>query len=270
MKLPHSNTHTPTHSQFPDTTERFTSHHHVAKIRARMIRHIVWDWNGTLLDDASACVSALNILLAQRGLPEVSIDEYHRVFGFPVQEYYITLGFDFTKEDWTALARDFHQQYAKFAHQCSLRPDAQGALAKLQTLGMPMSMLSASEASILEQTVGERGLRGYFRGLYGLTDFFARSKAEAGRNMLNEICEDADDVLMVGDTVHDFEVATALGCRCILVSGGHQAGSRLEHLGCTVVNGPADVVDYVTEYGDTPKHMKQPPMNADVNSYGQG
>lgn len=212
-----------------------------------MIKHVVWDWNGTLLDDASACVAALNILLGERGLREVNIEEYHDFFGFPVREYYIRLGFDFGNEDWTALARDFHAHYAKFARDRALRPDAKVALETLNSLGMPMSMLSASETSILEETVSERGLRQYFGGLYGLSDLFAHSKAEAGRNMLDEIGENAVDVLIAGDTIHDFEVATALGCPCVLVSGGHQARHRLQQCGCAVVDGPMDVVDYVRE-----------------------
>lgn len=57
---------------------------------------ILWDWNGTLLDDVQLCVDALNRLLARYGYPQrYDRDQYRAIFGFPVQEYYARAGFDF-------------------------------------------------------------------------------------------------------------------------------------------------------------------------------
>ena len=40
----------------------------------------------------------------------------------------------------------------------------------------------------------------------------------------------------------DAEVAEAAGCRCILVSSGHQSAERLRKTGCTVAAGVSDAV----------------------------
>ena len=61
-------------------------------------KHIIWDWNGTLLDDKWLCVESINQALQKRNLPELSDDRYMEVFTFPVQEYYKAVGFDFDKE----------------------------------------------------------------------------------------------------------------------------------------------------------------------------
>jgi len=65
--------------------------------------HIFWDWNGTLLDDTQASVNALNVLLARRGLPPVSLEDYRATFAFPVRPYYAKVGIRLEDEDWTRL-----------------------------------------------------------------------------------------------------------------------------------------------------------------------
>ena len=54
--------------------------------------HIVWDWNGTLLDDVDAGIGALNRMLADRGLPAITRDFYRARFRFPVRPLYFEIG----------------------------------------------------------------------------------------------------------------------------------------------------------------------------------
>ena len=54
---------------------------------------ILWDWNGTLLDDVELCVDALNRLLQSYGYPQrYDRNQYRAIFGFPIEEYYIRAG----------------------------------------------------------------------------------------------------------------------------------------------------------------------------------
>jgi len=68
---------------------------------------IIWDWNGTLLDDMDICISSMNRMLSKRELPELNIDKYRDVFTFPVIDYYKAIGFDFRKEPWDVAAHEF-------------------------------------------------------------------------------------------------------------------------------------------------------------------
>jgi len=191
------------------------------------LRHILWDWNGTLLDDVAACVCAINRMLRRRGLPEIGEALYRERFGFPVRNYYAALGFNLAAEDWDALAREFHAHYAETARGAPLRAGAAEALAALSARGVPMSVLSACEQSILERMLAERGLDGHFERVRGLSDLYAGSKRELGRRLLRELALPPEAVVLVGDTIHDHEVARALGCACVLLAGGHQAEERL-------------------------------------------
>jgi len=72
---------------------------------------ILWDWNGTLLNDQTICIDAMNRLLVKRGLPLLTEEKYRRVFTFPVKTYYAQLGFDFAKEPFEIPALEFMEQY---------------------------------------------------------------------------------------------------------------------------------------------------------------
>ena len=61
-------------------------------------KHIIWDWNGTLLDDVDIVIDCMNSLLKKRNLPLLHVDKYKDIFTFPVKDYYSQLGFDFTTE----------------------------------------------------------------------------------------------------------------------------------------------------------------------------
>ena len=206
------------------------------------IRHVIWDWNGTLVDDADACVEALNRIGKPRGMPAVTPGEYRRLFGFPVRAYYERLGFDFTVEDWDSVSREYHRHYRETSRASPLRSDAVPALDALRAAGIAMSVLSAAEIGILERMIGERGIRGYFARLAGLSDLYAHSKLDIGRDLVRGSGIAAAATLVVGDTTHDHEVAAELGCACALVAGGHQSEERLRRCGCLVVGNLSDLV----------------------------
>lgn len=194
------------------------------------VRHVLWDWNGTLLDDVESCVLALNTMLSRRGLATVSSADYRRSFGFPVRRYYLELGFDLSTESWAGVAREYHDSYARFSPAAPLRAGAREALSLLRRDGIGMSILSAAPRDLLSRMVAERGIAGHFHRLAGLGDLYAESKLEAGKALLLEMGVPSDHVILVGDTTHDVEVARALGCRCVLVEGGHQSSERLRGL----------------------------------------
>ncbi len=211
-----------------------------------VIEHLVWDWNGTLLDDAAACVQALNRMLARRRLPAVGLDEYLDVFDFPVQDYYVKLGFDFSREDWDRNANEFHNHYDELVVACGLRDGVIDLLQHWAARGMPMSILSASEQGRLERTLSEWGIRDYFCHIIGLDNVYATSKVQQGRRLMEELGLSPSSVLLIGDTTHDHDVASTLGCRCLLLTGGHHAEHRLRACGCPVVHGMDDLFDLDT------------------------
>ena len=66
-------------------------------------KHIIWDWNGTLLDDGWLFVDVMNTILKRRKMNTITLEKYREIFGFPVKNYYIKLGFDLEKEPFEDL-----------------------------------------------------------------------------------------------------------------------------------------------------------------------
>ena len=198
--------------------------------------HIIWDWNGTLLDDAWLCVEIINTFLHDRGLPKVIIEEYRDIFTFPVRSYYEALGFDFHKESWKEISTAFITTYETNRSRCSLMSGAKAVLDHLSFLGIDQSILSASKLEYLQKAIGEYGLEGIFFALNGLDNHHAAGKVEVGKVFMKGNRLNPSRILLIGDTLHDVEVADAIGVDCCLVSNGHQTADRLKNGGVCVYN----------------------------------
>ena len=198
--------------------------------------HIIWDWNGTLLDDAWLCVEIINTFLHDRGLPKVTIEQYRDIFTFPVRSYYEALGFDFHKESWEEISTAFITTYETNRTRCSLMSGAKAVLDHFSFLGIDQSILSASKLEYLQKAIGEYGLEGIFFALNGLDNHHAAGKVEVGKVFMKGNRLNPSRILLIGDTLHDVEVADAIGVDCCLVSNGHQTADRLKNGGVSVYN----------------------------------
>jgi len=206
-------------------------------------RHIIWDWNGTLLDDSRMAVMVINETLAKRDMPTISLEHYQKIFGFPVIDYYRRLGFDFKDESFEVVGTEFIDGYEKHKYDVGLYPGVEEVLSKLSALRVSHSILSAYKQNTLDELVEHFGLTNRFLKIVGLNNHYAHSKVGNGIQWMSELGMEPSEVLFVGDTEHDFEVAEAIGVDCILIPGGHQTREALENTGAQVLDSVVDVLD---------------------------
>ncbi|WP_167614466.1 HAD family hydrolase [Maribellus sediminis] len=200
------------------------------------MKSVIWDWNGTLLNDLDHCIASINVLLEKRQLPLLSHNHYKEVFSFPVKDYYAAIGFDFSKEDFAIPAREFIDLYNDKVEHCSLHPAANAVLAHLQNKGNKQFVLSAMQEDMLEKTLKQQGIFDYFDAIAGLNHHYATSKIERGEQLIEQNKISKDNAVMIGDTIHDYEVAEQLGIKCILIADGHQSARRLKSTGAPVLD----------------------------------
>jgi phosphoglycolate phosphatase len=196
--------------------------------------HIIWDWNGTLFNDTDLCVGIMGAMLDKRDLGPFDIARYHELFGFPVADYYQRLGFDFDREPFEDLAIEFIDGYTQGWRDHSLRSDALAVSDALHNQGVTQSILSATEQNFLNETATHFDLTERMTTLVGIDDHLAVSKLGQGLAFLDELHVPVYRVLFIGDTVHDHEVATAMGVDIALVEGGHAPRGKLESTGAPV------------------------------------
>ena len=205
---------------------------------------IIWDWNGTLLDDLDFCISTINVLLKKRELKLIDRETYKEVFSFPVKDYYEAIGFDFNKEDFALPAREFIDLYDNGVVNCNLHSASHDILTYFKNKGIRQFVLSAMKQNMLEKTLLQKGILHFFEGIAGLNDHYAVSKIERGEELITRYKIDKSKAVIIGDTIHDFEVAEKIGIRCILISDGHQSEERLRSTGCTVLNGLDQLIGF--------------------------
>ena len=200
-----------------------------------MSTSVIWDWNGTLVDDVHSCIEAINDLLGPRGMESMTVTRYLQLFTFPVRDYYLSMGFDLEREEFAAIAEEFHRSYERTVARATLHPDAVSALAGLRERGCDQFVLSALEQTRLEGELERYSIRGFFAAVYGLDDLHAGGKGGRGRELMREFALDPESTWMIGDTTHDAEVAREIGVKCVLVARGHNPKDRLQAAGAPVV-----------------------------------
>lgn len=199
-------------------------------------KYIIWDWNGTLLNDVEQCINIMNCLLEQRMLPCITKQQYLEIFDFPVINYYIKLGFDFSDEPFEKISEQYISRYKQDVLTASLNSGAIEILKYFKQHKIPQIILSASQINELERQVEYFGVREYFEELIGLDNIHAHGKIEAAKRWIERKGINPDDMLLIGDTTHDYEVAKSIGCNCILLSGGHYCSNRISCLGVPVID----------------------------------
>lgn len=198
---------------------------------------VIWDWNGTLLDDVNICASILNILLTRHNYaPVEGIEKYKEIFGFPIEEYYKRAGFDFAKHPYNELAKEYMVLYRQHSEECSLSDGAKSTLQALQKLGVRQVILSASPIDLLHSQLEKYNLEQYFKDVLGLCDIYAKSKAELGCDYIKRSGIDISGAIMVGDSVHDAYTAQQMGIKSVLYCKGHEPKARLQGATDTVID----------------------------------
>lgn len=206
--------------------------------------HLFWDWNGTLLDDVDWCIAQMNRMLAKRGIePIAGRRQYGEIFDFPVIDYYKKAGFDLEAEPFEALAVEFIDLYHAKGSGPVLHPGAEKALAAVAEAGLCQVILSATDRENLSSQMKPFGIDKYFSEILGISDIYATGKVEIGLEYIRG--NSVPSGVLIGDTVHDFEVAQRMGLDCVLVACGHQSRRRLEGCGVPVAENPADALKYV-------------------------
>ncbi len=199
------------------------------------IRQVLWDWNGTLLDDLTYAIGVRNRTFPAFGLPRIgSVAEYHRQFTFPVRRYYERAGV--TDETFVAVAHAWMAEYVRGFGTVPLHGDAVETLARFAAAGVRQAVLSATRRDMLESQIARFPIRAYFTDVLGLSDIYARSKEAVGLDYLARCGVPAASTLMIGDTLHDAEVARAMGTGCVLVARGHQSRETLLTAGVPVMD----------------------------------
>ena len=203
--------------------------------------HILWDWNGTLLDDSDMCVATLNSVLTEHGLAPIELEHYREIFQFPVHRFYRTLDKELCDHTLKSMSSQFVTNYEEVWRDCSLQAEAISILNHFQGHGIRQNILSASNQSTLNSCLEHYQLEQYFESIIGQDNCHAHGKLETAQCWLSQTQAEPQNVLLIGDTLHDLEIANELGFGCALFARGHNSESRLRKAHSWVIQDLSDL-----------------------------
>lgn len=208
-----------------------------------MLSCVIWDFNGTLINDVLTAVCSVNDTLKKCNLPLTNVEEYRRNMDMPITKYY-EKHFDMSCVSFDFLSKEYHRGFEKYHHLLTPALGAAETVKQLHNRGIRQCVVSSFEQNRLMQLLEEFAFLPYLDGVCGAADNDCVSKIERGCRWIKEQGIDPKTALVVGDLSHDCELAQALNASCLLFSGGHQDKERLQKCGVKVIDDIREVLDY--------------------------
>ncbi len=190
-------------------------------------KNIIWDWNGTLLNDLDLCLGIAQKMVANHRSAQLTLAEYKNAFGFPITGYYEKVGIDLAKESFEVLTRKFVADYSQGVKKCGLHENVFEILNQFKQQQKDQYILTAAHLDLVQPLLDRFDINHYFRVVEGVDNFKAEGKVARGVQLMQNHQIDKTQTVLIGDTYHDFEVASAMNIDCILVANGHQSKERL-------------------------------------------
>jgi phosphoglycolate phosphatase len=190
-----------------------------------MIRQLIFDLDGTLVDSCSVCVEILSEMLADRGsdhsIDPVSARPWMSVGGAAMVA--ALLG-----PACTDPQRDIEEFRARYRETLT-PPNALFAgvaegLAHFRDAGFTLSICSNKPQALCEQVLGQTGIAGMFKTVVGLRPGLrAKPELDLLTETLGALRCTPRECLFIGDSEIDHQVAQKAGISFVFMSYGYAA-----------------------------------------------
>lgn len=194
-------------------------------------RVIIWDWNGTLVNDNPLFTRIFSEIAVECGLNPVDDAQYRELYQHPIVNMYRDAGFDLDSYSFDDLSHQWHQRVIERLSEVLLHHDVEGILEEFSKKNFTQLVLSAYNHNLLLDWVAQYNIGHYFTGIFGVNDFEGHGKVSLGRQVVVDHGISPEDAVLIGDSLHDLEVAQAIGTSCILVARGNESVDRLRSAG---------------------------------------
>lgn len=207
-------------------------------------RNILWDWNGTILNDTPVAFEATNILLERYGYPTITLEYYRDNIDTPIVNFYSKI-FDLNKHDMQMLDDEWGVLYNQLSDKIGLHEGVRNLLCYFADENCRQVVLSAFRTEEITKYARKFSVEKYFEDILGTQNIVMESKTIRGRRYMNEHEFAPEQTLYIGDTVHDCDTALALGVDCVLFSGGQQSPKLLQKCGVPVSDSFAEIKNQI-------------------------
>jgi phosphoglycolate phosphatase-like HAD superfamily hydrolase len=211
--------------------------------------HIVWDWNGTLLDDLELVVDSVNASLARLGVPSIGVEDYQRHFERPLHGFYERLlGHPVDDELMRVIDDAFHERYWSGYVAAELAVDAARAVEMVAHRSATQSVASMLRHDLLVPSIRQFGIDEQMLAIDGHRGRIGETKEQHMVRHVERLEQmypgmTRERMVAIGDIVDDALAAEAAGIACVLYDGGGQDRRALEATGAPVAGSLVEAVE---------------------------
>lgn len=196
---------------------------------------IIWDFNGTIIDDVKASLDAVNDMLALRNQQAIDMDMYYKAIDIPIWKFYERVFIPGTITPGEAMI-EYDTGYEKHLGDNPLMDGIVEILSTFQNQGKQQIVVSASHVDKVKSRLYSLNILHYFSDVLAHSDYNANSKTYLARQYFAENNLSFDDAVVIGDSVFDFTMASELGCDCILTTQGHQSRREFSSVDAHIID----------------------------------
>lgn len=202
---------------------------------------VIWDFNGTLIDDVEAALGAVNDMLIKREQPQIDIAKYKSAVDIPIWKFYETVFLPDTITQDEAI-EEFEIGYNKYLCDEPLMDGAKDLLEYFSSRGTKQIVLSASHVNKVKSRLAELDILHFFHKVLGRNDDNVEDKSYLARQYFSDSVITPSEVLVIGDCVNDYEMAQNLGCDCILTTQGHHSRQEMKGILSPIVDSLHEII----------------------------
>jgi HAD superfamily hydrolase (TIGR01509 family) len=185
-----------------------------------MIKGVVFDFDGTLVDSMNIIFEVLNEALSKRNLPKISLELLGRMAGQPISDM-VNAEMHVPETTIKAIEKDVFKSYMKFCRtSCQPLPHVENTLKILKSKGVKLGLLTTTPRKPLEVAVRKLAIGKYFDVMLAKNDAKNKPDPDGLKRIIREFGIRKDYCLYVGDSPTDILTGKAAGIKTIAITTG--------------------------------------------------
>jgi len=222
-----------------------------------MIKLVAFDWNGTLFADAQAVCDACNHFIAAMGGKPITLPTYREKFVVPVIDFYESIGLPRAKvlKNSKKNAEIFHKYYELRASTIRSRSNSKQLLHWLSQQNISSVIFSNHIVNRIQEQIERLSIAKYIDKVIANSQL---DEALKGRNKQGKLAEyirtkklNPNEVLIIGDSSEEVEIAKNIGSICIAITHGHYSTHRIKTSKPDyLINDLKEVIKIITDLND--------------------
>lgn len=206
---------------------------------------LAFDWDGTLLDSASAIVSAVQCACRDLGLPEPADERARHVIGLGLGEALRYSVPGIVDEQLPSLIERYRFHYLSRDQELKLFPGVTEMLAMLSSSGYQLAVATGKSRLGLSRALSHSGIGHYFSATRCADECFSKPHPQMLLDLMDQLSIASERTLMIGDTTHDLLLASNAGVASLGVTYGAHPASALSTLNALAL---VDDIDGLTKW----------------------